>query len=484
MNRPIVRLYGLVIVMFALLIAFTSRWTVFSAASLRANKLNQRALLAQERIKRGPILAADATVLARSVRTRSGVYDRRYPADGLFAHAAGYSSVEIGQAGLEQSYSSYLNGTTNTGLTAILDQLQGRRPQGDTVNTSLEPTAQRVALRDLGGQPGAVLALDPHTGAIKVMASVPGYDPATLDRARLAVLNHADQSAPLLNRTTQSGYPPGSTFKVVTDIAALDSGQFTPNSVLNGDSPKVISGVPLINDGNQSFGNITLTDALTFSVNTVWAQVGVQLGKPTMGHYMRLLGFNRQPPIDLPPSEVRASGEYFTRRGRTRLVAPTSPLVDVGRMAFGQDHLEVTPLQMAMVAAAVADDGVVVAPHLVDTVVNPDGQTVRRNGTRVLDRAMSARTASEVGDMMAQVVKEGTGTAAALNGIQVAGKTGTAQTSTPGESQVWFIAYAPQKNPRYAIAVTIERSTGQGGTVAAPIARDVLESLLQGGGNA
>ena len=480
MNRPIVRLYGLVILMFALLIGFTSRWAVFSAASLRDNPLNRRSLLAQERIKRGPILAADGTVLARSVRGSDGLYTRRYPQHGLFAHAVGYTYIDYGQAGLEQSYSDYLNGVSQTGLTAILDQLQGRRPAGDTVNTSLDPSAQRVALSDLGNQPGAVVALDPHTGAIKVFASVPGYDPSS-GAAGLARLNN-DPAAPLLDRVTQSAYPPGSTFKVVTDIAALDSGRFTPASILNGDSPKVISGVPLENDGNQSFGPISLTKALTFSVNTVWAQVGVQLGKATMAHYMNRLGFDRQPPIDLPSSEVRASGEYFDVHGQTRLVPPTSPQVDVGRMAFGQDHLEVTPLQMAMVAASVANDGVLVAPHLVDTVVNSDGQTVRTNGTQVIDRAMSTQTAREVGAMMAQVVQEGTGTAAALNGIQVAGKTGTAQTSTPGESQVWFIAYAPLRDPRYAIAVTVERSTGQGGTVAAPIARDVLESLLKTGG--
>jgi len=480
MNRPIVRLYGLVILMFALLIGFTSRWAVFSAASLRDNPLNRRSLLAQERIKRGPILAADGTVLARSVRGSDGLYTRRYPQHGLFAHAVGYTYIDYGQAGLEQSYSDYLNGVSQTGLTAILDQLQGRRPAGDTVNTSLDPSAQRVALSDLGSQPGAVVALDPHTGAIKVFASVPGYDPSS-GAAGLARLNN-DPAAPLLDRVTQSAYPPGSTFKVVTDIAALDSGRFTPASILNGDSPKVISGVPLENDGNQSFGPISLTKALTFSVNTVWAQVGVQLGKATMAHYMNRLGFDRQPPIDLPSSEVRASGEYFDVHGQTRLVPPTSPQVDVGRMAFGQDHLEVTPLQMAMVAASVANDGVLVAPHLVDTVVNSDGQTVRTNGTQVIDRAMSTQTAREVGAMMAQVVQEGTGTAAALNGIQVAGKTGTAQTSTPGESQVWFIAYAPLRDPRYAIAVTVERSTGQGGTVAAPIARDVLESLLKTGG--
>lgn len=473
MNRPIVRLFGLVVVMFAVLVGFTSRWTVFDAPALRANPLNRRGLLQAQRIRRGLIIAADGTVLARSVRQADGTYRRIYPAGGLFAAAVGYSYTNLGQAGLEQSFSDYLDGTHATGLTSILDQLQGRRPQGDDVHSTLDPRAQRVALSDLGGRPGAVVALDPRTGAVRVFAAVPGYDPAGLNAARLAQLNTSGAS-PLLDRVTQSGYPPGSTFKVVTAIAALDSGRFTPSSTLNGDSPKTISGVPVQNDNNQSYGAISLTDALTFSVNTVWAQVGVQLGKATMRRYMRRLGFEAQPPLDLPSNELRASGEYLGGRVRPA----TDPVFDVGRMAFGQDRLEVTPLQMAMVASTVADGGKLVAPHLLGRVLDPDGRTVSAPAPRVVRRVMSPQSAQQVGTMMTQVVKEGTGTAAALTGIPVAGKTGTAQTSTAGLSQVWFIAYAPVVNPRVAIAVTIERSPGQGGTVAAPIARDVLQALL------
>jgi peptidoglycan glycosyltransferase len=476
MNRPIIRLYALVVVLFALLVAFTSRWTVFEASSLRNNALNRRGLREQARIPRGQITAADRTVLARSVKAADGLYRRTYPTGGLFAHAVGYSYIDIGQSATERYRNDYLTGTRTTGLNSILDQLQGHQRQGDDVLTTLDPKAQRVALNDLGTQPGAVVALDPSSGAIKVFASVPGYDPNTVDQpAAFASLNRTNGS-PLFDRVTQSGYPPGSTFKVVTAIAAIDSGAYTTLSFVNGNSPKVISGVPLMNDFNQSFGDITLTDALTHSINTVWAQVAVALGKPTMGRYMDRLGFNALPPIDLPPSELRASGEY--RLGH--LIPPTSPLVDVGRMGIGQDRLNVTPLQMAMVAASVANGGVVVAPHITDRIVDRDGRTVTAIGARAIDRAMSPQTAQEVGAMMSRVVQEGTGTAAALQGIEVAGKTGTAEI-VPGQSvnQVWFIAFAPLVRPRIAIAVTVERSSGQGGTVAAPIAKDVLRALLQ-----
>src|SRR5271155_5802130 len=276
MNRPILRLYGLVVLMFGLLIAFTSRWAVFDASSLRNNPLNVRATLNAQLIRRGTIVADNGRVLARSVRGPNGVYSRVYPTNSLFAHAVGYSLLErnLGRFALEQSFDGYLTGDTTSGIDSILNQLQGQKPQGDQVVTTLDPGAQQVALRDLAGRPGAVVALDPHTGAVKVFASEPDFNPNTLTQQKLAEWNNdPGAQAPLLDRVTASAYPPGSTFKVLTAIAAIDSGEYTPDSIVNGDSPKIISGVPLMNDGNQSFGDITLTKALTFSVNTVWAQV-------------------------------------------------------------------------------------------------------------------------------------------------------------------------------------------------------------------
>jgi penicillin-binding protein A len=481
MNRPIAHLFGLVIVLFLLLIGFTSRWTVFQAKSLRDDtSQNRRGVLEGQLIPRGAIRADDGTLLARSTRGTGGVYTRTYPTGDLFALPVGYSYTSLGQSGLEASRNDELTGLANVSqLNSVINQLTGHKQVGDDVDTTLDPKAQRIAVSALAGRKGSVVALDPRTGAVKVMASFPSYDPNQLDggEASLTKLEQSGQS--LENRATEAAYLPGSTFKVVTAIAAIDSGKYTPESVLSGASPTTISGVPLSNDGGESFGDITLTDALTNSVNTVFAPVAVAVGKPTMATYMNRLGFDAAPPIDLPIDERRASGEYLG----DKLLAPTSDLVDVGRMGIGQDKLEVTPLQMAMVAAAVANRGTLMTPHITDRVIDKDGRTVEAVKPTVFSKVMSPQTATEVGEMMSHVVNDGgTGTAAALPGITVAGKTGTAEIgNSTAINQVSFIAFAPLVNPRIAIAVTVERSTGEGGTIAAPIAKAVLQSLLGDG---
>jgi peptidoglycan glycosyltransferase len=479
-NRPIVRLYGLVALLFALLVAFTSRWTVFEASSLRENRLNARGVLEQERINRGRILAADGTVLARSVRGAEGTYVRAYPTGQAFAQAVGYSYIypDLGQTGVERFRNAALNGQTGNNLQAILDQLQGKKRQGEEVLTTLDPSAQRVALSALGTNRGAVVALDPRSGAVKVMASTPSFDPNALGSpSAYEKLTTDSKNRPLINRATQFGYPPGSTFKVLTATAAIDSGAFTPESTLSGRDNVLISGRLLQNDNNESFGAITLTEALAKSVNTVWAQVAERLGKQTMARYMSRFGFNRKPVLDYPADEMSTSGEYHG----SRVLSPTSPLVDVGRMGIGQDKLEVTPLQMAEVAAAVADHGRLMAPHLTERIVDPDGRTVERISPRVQSVVMKPSTAKAVTSMMEAVVNEGTGTTAQIPGVQVAGKTGTAETQIGAAiNNVWFIAFAPASDPRVAIAVTLQGVPGQGAAFAAPVARQVIERLLHG----
>ncbi len=483
MNRPIVRLYGLVAVLFALLVAFTSRWTVFEASSLRNNALNARTLLEQQRVNRGPMGAADGSVLARSVRGGEGVYRRTYPAGAQFAHAVGYFLLEpdIGSTGLESYRNSDLNGSSNGNLQSVLDQLQGKRPQGEKIVTTLDPAAQRVANEQLAGHEGAVVALEPRSGAVTVMASQPSYDPNTLRSLhayeRLSSGGPPGPTGqpgrPLVNRTTQFGYAPGSTFKVITATAAIDSGSYTPESTVSGRNDVVISGVQ--NDNNESLGPITLTQALAHSVNTVWAQVAEHLGKATLARYMARFGFGRKPQLDYPPDQMSSSGEY---RGE-RLLSPTSTYVDVGRMGIGQDKLEVTPLQMAQVASAVADGGRLMVPHLTARIVNSEGQTVQTIGPRVQSVVMRPSTAAAVRSMMEAVVNEGTGTSAQIPGVQVAGKTGTAETQIgTAINNVWFIAFAPASNPRVAVAVTLKGVPGQGAAFAAPVAKAVIERLL------
>jgi penicillin-binding protein A len=471
-NSQITRLFGLIVVLFALLILWTTRWTVIDAKSLRNNPLNDRTLVQELQIKRGRILADDGTVLARSVRQPGDTWSRFYPTRNTFSQVIGYSLPrESRAAGLELSRGEELRGL-QTGLSSVFGPLTSHRV-GDDVYTTLDPKAQQVAIQQLAGRAGSVVALDPRTGAIEVMIANPGYDN-----------NHPSAVAPNIstfNRSTQAGYPPGSTFKVVTATAAIDSGKYTPNSMVNGNSPKTISGVPLSNDGNQSFGDIDLTTALTFSVNTVWAQVAESVGRATMTNYMRRFGFYSKPPLDYPRDEINAS-RPFSPSGHA--YPPGSPQEDIGRIGIGQGGLEVTPLQMAMVAAAVANHGVLMVPHFTSRVVNQDGQTVETIKPTVYHTVMKPATAAELTQMMKRVVEEGTGTPAQLGGISVAGKTGTASIGVQGSNltEPWFIGFAPAENPKIAVAATVEKTQGGfGGTVAAPIAKAVIQTLLSEG---
>jgi len=473
-NGSITRLFGLVIVLFGVLVAFTSRWTVFEAEALRDNEVNRRPVLEEERIRRGTIRSQEGRVLARSVPLRGERYGRRYPTDALAAHAIGYAFTDIGRAGLERFRNDELTGR-RTELVSIIDSLLGPSNTGDDVRTTIDARAQAVAVKALDGRKGAVVALDVKTGAVRVMTSIPSYNPNGLDDPRrFRALQTDDQNSPLLNRATQAGYPPGSTFKVVTAAAALDSGRYQPGSRVNGRNGKVISGVPLNNFGSESFGDIDLTTALTNSVNTVWAEVAVKLGRSTMSEYMRRFGFETKPPLDYPDDQMIASG---VRGPRGRLIPSNSRRVDLGRLAIGQERLLVTPLQMATVAQTVANGGMRVEPHLTARVTDPDGRTVDRIGTEEVEQVISPKTARQLTLMMRNVVREGTGTAAALEGITVAGKTGTAEIDIPRRiNQPWFIGFAG----RVAVAVTLERvQGGTGGVDAAPVAKQVLEALGQ-----
>ena len=479
MNAPILKLFVLVLVLFGALAAMTSYNSVIKAEDYRENALNKRPLIKQALVKRGVIRARDGSLLARSVKGDDGIYRRRYTeAAERFSHAVGYDyPLTIGRAGLERSRNEALAGEEDE-LTSIVEDLSGKRQVGDNVVTNLDPAAQKIALDALGDRRGSVVAIEPATGKVRVMAGRPGYDPSALrDPEVFARLNRQDNS-PLFNRATQAGYVPGSAMKVVTAAAALDSGDFTPESQVSGRSPIEISGVPLKNFSNAQFGMITLTTALTNSVNTVWAQVAERLGADTYAKYMERFGFGSDPPLDYPNAQMLPSGVY-TDEGE--LIDIGSGGVDIGRVAIGQERLRVTPLQMATVVATVANGGMRMEPRLTSRIVDVDGRTVERIEPEKAERVISEKAAAQLTQMMANVVREGTGTAAALQGIEVAGKTGTAELNIAQDiNQPWFVGFAPRSEPKVAIAVTLENLVGaQGGTDAAPIAKRVMESLLR-----
>lgn len=492
MNPPIVRLYGLLLVLFAALVGFTSYWAVFDADALKDNSENRRPLIVEQTVKRGTIKTADGVTVAQSFPEGGGkhpVYVRRYPQGSEFGNPVGYSFVQVGQTGIERSENAVLAGERNE-FTSILDEIRGVPQEGDNVTLTIDAQAQQVATQALqsaiastagaSGSGGAVVALDPSTGAVKAMASVPGYDPNAVQDAReFRRLSRDSSGAPIVNRATQSVYPPGSTMKVVTAAAALDSGQFTPDSVLSGASPQTIGGVPLFNAGDEPFGDIDMTTALTHSVNTYFAQVGEQLGTDTMVKYMKRFGFYSDPELDYPDGQMAPSGPY---NSGGHLV--TSGF-DVGRVAIGQGGAEgqdlATPLQMAEVAATVANGGELMRPTFVEQVTDPDGRVTDRLDPKVASTPISPETAAELTKMMTNVTEEGTASGLTVDGVSFAGKTGTAEIGDPadGINQPWFIAFAPAEDPTVAVAATIERCAGCfGAEVAGPVATQVMESLL------
>ncbi len=488
MNRPVVRLFGFLLLLFALLVWKTSQWAVFDADELQAKTQNRRPLILSQTVKRGTIKTADGVTVAVSTPESGGskpIYVRHYPQGSLYGHPVGYSFVEVGQSGIERSENDALTGERNE-FTSIIDQLRDLPQEGDDVTLTIDSHAQQVATQALeqaqsvsgSNGAGAVVAIEPSTGAVKVMASLPGYDPNAVNETSTYQRLAHESDAPLVNRPTQSAYPPGSTMKVVTATAALDSGEFTPSSVLSGRSPQVISGVPLFNAGNEQFGDIDMTTALTDSVNTYFAQVGEQLGTDTMVEYMKRFGFYSDPQLDLPSDEMRASGPQ-TSSGKL-----VTQGFDAGRVAIGQGGAEgqalATPIQMAEVAATVANGGVLMRPTLVQQVTDPDGRTVEKLDPHEQSTVMSEQTATELTDMMTKVTEEGTAAGLTVGGTSFAGKTGTAEIDPEaGINQPWFIAFAPADNPQIAVAATVERCTGCfGAEVAGPVATQVMESLL------
>ncbi|HEX9968208.1 MAG TPA: penicillin-binding protein 2 [Solirubrobacterales bacterium] len=481
MNGQIVKLFALIVALFAVLVGFTSYWSVFDAEALKEKTANKRPLLEQQRIERGRILAADGTVIARSVAKGRGDdlrYVRRYPEGSLFGHPVGYSFVRQGDSEFEQFHNDELVGNESE-FVSLIDELRGQAQEGNDVVTNLDPEAQRIAMGALEAAGfGAVVAIEPSTGRVRVLASNPPYDPNRIPFEQTE-LNTSEPESPLLNRATQGQYPPGSTFKVVTAAAALDSGAITPETTLDAPGTLEVEGQPLSNDFNQSFSGIGLDTALTNSVNTWFAQVGEEVGSETLFDYMDGFGFGSTPAIDLPDDQVYRSGVF---EGGD-LLGRGDP-VDVARMAIGQERLAVTPLQMAEVAAAVANGGTLMKPQIWSRVVDPDGRVTDRLDPSRYSQPIEEETAAALTTAMEGVVSEGTGTNAAISGVPVAGKTGTAETpfndacGGADVNQAWFIGFAPADDPQIAIAATVECTTAFGGDIAAPIFREVAEALI------
>ena len=487
MNTPIIRVYGLVLVLFALLVYFTSKWAVFDADALRDRTENRRPLIEEQQIPRGTITSSDGVLIAESKPEGGGrhpVYVRQYPQGTLFGNPVGYNFVEVGRTGIEQSENRLLSGEQNE-FASIIDQLTNDQPEGKDITLTMDANAQQLAVEQLqtaiantagaSGFGGSVVAIEPSTGAVKVMASVPGYDPNNVTEPGVLRQLNKDDTSPLFNRPTQGTYEPGSTMKVVTAAAALDSGEFQPDSQLSGETGLEIDGVPLSNAGGETFGQIDMDFALTHSVNTYFAQVGEQLGTETMFEYMDRFGFFKDPELDYPDNQMAPSGVYSEGK-----LLDAGDAIDIGRVAIGQERLLTTPMQMAEVAATVANDGKLMKPTFLQSAKDADGRTTDELDPSEQSDVISSDTANQLTDMMTHVTEEGTAAGLTVGGIAFAGKTGTAEIDVENSiNRPWFIGFAPAEDPKIAVAVMLERCQGCfGGEVAGPIATQVMEALI------
>jgi penicillin-binding protein A len=478
-NVPISKLFAVVLLGFVTVVGFTSYWSVIDSEGLEQNPENRRLLLEEAQIERGTITTSDGELVAESVPVGSSegekFYERRYPLGDLFGHPVGYYFLDRGRSGEELQEDAVLAGRKAEFLT-LLEELEGQVKEGDDITVTLDAAAQRVAYEGLAGRNGAVVAIEPSTGRIRVAASNPPFDPNEIQDSQTFKALNTNPETPLVNRATQSGYQPGSTMKIVTATAALDSGEFTPDTVLNGNTGVEISGVPLENSGSQDFGDIDMTTALTNSVNTYWAQVGEQLGADIMFEYMERFGFNDTPPVEYPSQQLNPSGI----RQDGKLLGPDDS-IDMGRVAIGQERLLVTPIQMALVAATVANGGEMMEATFLESATDPDGRTNEHEPAEA-ETVMSEETAATLTEMMTNVTREGTASGLTVPGVdEFAGKTGTAevQAGDCADNRGWFIGFAPTDDPQIAIAAVVECTTGFGGETAGPIATDVMGALLE-----
>jgi peptidoglycan glycosyltransferase len=440
-------------------------WQVVRADQLANRAGNPRLAEAAVRAQRGTIYAADGTALGRSERGPDGRFRRIY-SDPSLAQTLGYVSARYGVTGVEEALNDYLDGQRGRGLLAQIRQELARTPvRGNDVVLTIDPRVQQAAAVALGDRPGAVVALDPRSGAVLALVSSPGFDASAIDRDGEALLK--DPRTPLLNRATQGQYPPGSTFKTVTAAAALESGTYAPDARFRCPSGFLVSGFVVacrgVPEGVQEYD---FAHAYAWSINATFAEIAVRVGAPALVQTARRFGFESRIPFDIPlaPSRLLRPGSAFD----PVLLASTG---------FGQGELAVTPLQMALVAAAVANDGVLMEPYLVQRVQRPDGTVLRERQPRALGQAVRPETAAVLRAFMVTAVREGFGGPAAVPGITVGGKTGTAETTTGRPTHAWFIGLAPAEQPRVAVAVIVEHG-GQGSAVAAPIAQAVLRAAL------
>jgi peptidoglycan glycosyltransferase len=481
-NAPLRRVAISVLVLFTLLIVNVNIIQVVRSDELRTDDRNTRVLAEEYDRERGSIVVA-GNEIALSVPTDDRLeYLRTYPQGPLYAAVTGYYSLVYGNTALEEAENDVLSGEDDRlFVRRIADLFTGRDPAGGDVVLTLDPAVQQAAMAGLEGVTGAVVAMDPQTGAILGMASTPTYDPTALSshdpdgiRAAMEQLTGGDGPDPRVNRAIADNYPPGSLFKVIVSAAALEEG-YAPDTVVP--APDILT-LPQTSTQLRNFNNSRcdpsqqqrLIDSLTISCNTAFAQLGIDLGEDKVRGMAEAFGLDDEGfsiPLPVAGSHV---GEIESDAA-------------LGQTSIGQRDVRMTVLQAAMVAATVANDGVQMKPYLVDQLLAPDLSVIDETDPEELREPISAEIANQLTEMMVSVVARGSGRAARIQGMEVAGKTGTAQVREGVPDHNWFMGFAPADDPQIAVAVFVANGGGTGGDTSAPIAREVMQAYFEGQGD-
>ena len=484
------------LLLFALLFGNLFYLQVLDANRLANHPGNTRNAVRDFGQLRGSILTADGVVIAESTRNPKREskfqYLRRYPKPFRYGHVTGYFSFTYGSTGIERTANSVLAGREGALVVSRdkLEQILSDRIEVSDVTLTIDDSVQRAAAAALGERKGSVVAIDTRTGAVLALYSWPSYDPSPLSALDQKAVSaaykrlEADDNNPLLPRAWRQLYPPGSTFKTITTAAALQSGTVSPETEFPTISELVLplTTRPLRNFGGKACGG-TLTNSFVVSCNTSFAQMGLDLGADELGNRARAFGFGQRPPLDISPAPVasRFPASSFYERNTPALA----------QSAIGQSDVAATPLQMALVAAGIANNGSVPAPYLVQSVRERTGAVVKTASRSTWTKGTSPEVAAQIKEMMVQAVLTGTGTRAKVEGVTVAAKTGTAQTAAGADdtgqakpqAHAWTIGFAPAEAPRVAIAVIIENqaevSATTGGRIAAPVLSTVMSAALK-----
>jgi len=485
-NGQVRKVAAVILVAFLLLLAAPFYWQVVAAERLANDPRNTRVLIKEYAIERGPIVLADRTPVAESVRSRDRndplEYVRHYPDGPRYGMITGFYSLVFGRTLVEQEFNSYLLGRAPEQFAQnVTDLLTARSSPGGTLVLTLDRATQAAAQDALGNRKGAVVALDPRTGAVLAMTTFPRYDPNDLSSHDPERIRRnwdrlvKDPDGPLLNRAAGGLYPPGSTFKVITSAAALENGVSLDEELPSPqvyDVPQTSADIRNFGGGTCGDGSLTLPEALEISCNTTFAALGVRLGDRKLATEAEKFGLNKPSPYQLPAA--------------TSSIPRNQDVPSTAQSAIGQRDVRVSPLQMASVAATIANGGRRMAPYVVGEVVSDKGGVVKRFEGEDLGQAIPGQVAGDLKDMMTGVVERGTGESAQIPGLQVAGKTGTAQHAPGRAPHAWFIGFAEQGDRAIAVAVVVEEggnlgSEATGGRVAAPVAKRVMEAYLRSG---